>query len=487
MNLMSETDDAASVRQQREQAPLYVGRVPVYPQRVSGVFRRVKWTALVVMLTIYYVVPWLRWDRGPNAPDQAVLIDLPNSRAYFFWIEIWPQEVYYLMGLLLLAALGLFLVSSLVGRVWCGYACPQTVWTDLFLWVERLLEGDRNARIRRDAGPMTRAKAAIKTTKHAAWLLIAALTGGAWVMYFNDAPTVVVSILTGEATLTVYFFFALLTVMTYVLAGWAREQVCTYMCPWPRFQAAMLDEDSYVVTYRGWRGEPRGRHKKGEPWDGRGDCVDCKQCVAVCPTGVDIREGLQLECIGCGLCVDACNSVMDKVGRPRGLIAYDTERHRRARAEGTALSYRLIRPRTIVYMAVLAVVAVLMAWTLMNRSSLDLTVQHERSPLFVSLSDGGVRNGYTVKILNKSLADRQFSLSLDGIGDAGLRVVGRDAGDAGHVELAARPDSVATYRVYVHLPPKAVRGETMPVTFVLRDVAGDDKAYHATVFRAPPQ
>ena len=482
---MLESDDARSVREQRERAPLYVGRVRVYPKRVRGLFRRMKWVALVLLLAIYYSVPWLRWDRGPNAPDQAVLIDLPNRRAYFFWIEIWPQEVYYLMALMLLAALGLFLVSSLVGRVWCGYACPQTVWTDLFLWVERLVEGDRNARIKLDASPLSAGKIARKSAKHGIWILIAALTGGAWVMYFNDAPTVVERILTGEATLKVYFFFGLLTATTYMLAGWAREQVCTYMCPWPRFQAAMLDEDSYVVTYRTWRGEPRGKHKKGDSWDGRGDCVDCNQCVAVCPTGVDIREGLQLECIGCGLCVDACNGVMEKIGRPRGLIAYDTARHQRARAEGTALAYHLIRPRTVVYVVLLVVIALAMAWRLATRSTLDLNVLHERSPLFVMLSDGGIRNGYTIKVINKSRGERTLTLTLEGIEGAAMRVVGQEDADSDHVTLAARPDGVATYRIYVRVPRGVVRGESMPVTFALRDAAGGEVAYHGTVFRGP--
>ena len=281
-------------------------------------------------------MPWLRWERGPGVPDQAVLIDMPGRRAYFFWIEIWPQEIYYLTALLILAAFGLFLVTSIGGRVWCGFTCPQTVWTDLFMWVERLIEGDRGARIRLDKAPLNRAKVAKKGLKHGAWLLIAAATGGAWIMYFNDAPTVTRAILTGEASFAVYFFFGLFTATTYLLAGWAREQVCTYMCPWPRFQAALLDEESYVVTYQKWRGEPRGPHRKGQDWQGRGDCIACNQCVAVCPMGIDIRDGLQLECIGCGLCVDACNDVMRRVDRPLDLIALSTERNQADLAAGRA-------------------------------------------------------------------------------------------------------------------------------------------------------
>ena len=270
--------DVAEIRSVREQrataraaaaAPsrplgLYARRAQVYPRKVSGRFRRIKWAALLGLLGLYYALPWVRWDRGPGAPDQAVLVDLNHERGYFFFIEIWPQEVYYLTGLLVLAAVGLFLATSLAGRVWCGYACPQTVWTDLFMWVERQVEGDRGARIRRDKQPWSAGKAGRKAAKHGAWLVIAFLTGGAWIMYFVDAPTVVRDFFAGVASESVYFFVGLFTATTYLLAGMAREQVCTFMCPWPRFQAAMLDEDSLVVTYNRHRGEPRGPHRKGQ-------------------------------------------------------------------------------------------------------------------------------------------------------------------------------------------------------------------------------
>ena len=234
MNQTVIADDAAP-REEHAVEPLYANRVKVHPKDVRGRFRRLKWAALGLLLGIYYILPWVRWDRGPNAPDQAVLIDMVNRRTWFFFIELWPQEVYYFTGLLVLAALGLFLVTSLAGRVWCGYACPQTVWTDLFQWVERRIEGDRNARIKLDAEPFGWRKARKRLTKHAIWLVIAAVTGGAWIMYFNDAPTVVREIFTGQASLTVYGFVALFAATTYLLAGWAREQVCTYMCPWPRW------------------------------------------------------------------------------------------------------------------------------------------------------------------------------------------------------------------------------------------------------------
>ena len=492
MNDVVTVEDALSTRAQKEQAkkadlPLYASRVKVHPKNVSGIFRRLKWAVLILLLAVYYVVPWIRWDRGPDAPDQAVLADIVNGRLYFFWIEIWPQEVYYLTGLLILGAVGLFLVTSLAGRVWCGYACPQTVWTDLYMWVERLIEGDRNARIRLDKAPMSAVKFGKRSLKHLVWLVIAAATGGAWIMYFNDAPTVVRDLFTGQASTGVYFFTGLFTATTYLLAGWAREQVCTYMCPWPRFQAAMFDEDTLIVTYESWRGEPRGRHQKGQVFEEgtRGDCVDCNLCVAVCPTGIDIRDGQQLECIGCALCIDACNSVMAKVGRPADLITYDTQRNQDARASKQPVPrYRLVRPRTALYSLLFLVVAGAMLWTLAFRASLDINVLHDRNPLFVTLSDGSIRNGYTVKILNKTREDRAYLLGVEGLTGADLTVVGQE-GSGGAVILEALSDSVASYRLYLKLPSAVVESDTLPFAFTLTDPETGEVARNDTVFRGP--
>jgi cytochrome c oxidase accessory protein FixG len=488
MSSTASSDEAVSVRAQKAATPIYATRIKVYPKRVDGIVRRIKWAILAVCLGLYYAVPWLRWDRGPDAPNQAILLDLPGRRAYFFSIEIWPQEIYYLTGLLILGAVGLFLVSSLFGRVWCGYTCPQTVWTDLFMWVERLIEGDRNARIRLDRQPWSVAKAARKVAKHAIWLAIAAATGGAWVMYYVDAPTVVRETFTGRASVETYFFVGLFTATTYLLAGWAREQVCTYMCPWPRFQAAMFDEDTLTVTYQAWRGEPRGSHKATESWEGRGDCVDCKQCIAVCPTGIDIRDGQQLECIGCGLCVDACNEIMDKVGRPRGLILFDTLAHQAAKAAGKPGTYRLIRPRVLVYAGLLSVVAVAMLAAFLSRPTVELTVLRDRAPLFVPLSDGSIRNGFTVKVLNKTRQAHQYALEVAGLPQPATHVV--RAGEAAQLDdaiLVAEPDSVATYRVYVSVPGGALKADSTPITFRLRDKTSGSSAEHGSVFRGPSQ
>ena len=318
--------DVEAVNSAKRRQPLYAPRKKIFPKRASGYFRKFKWLVMLVTLTIYYVTPWLRWDRGPFAPDQAVLVDLANRRFYFFFIEIWPQEFYYVAGMLVMAGIGLFLITSTVGRAWCGYACPQTVWVDLFLAVERAVEGDRNARIKLDAASWSAAKLTKRTIKHATWLVIGVLTGGAWIFYFADAPTLLGDVVTLEAPLIAYATIALLTATTYTFGGLMREQVCTYMCPWPRIQGAMLDENSLTVTYNDWRGEPRTRHAKRAIAEGKpvGDCVDCNACVVVCPMGIDIRDGQQLECITCALCIDACDDVMTRLGKESGLISYAT-------------------------------------------------------------------------------------------------------------------------------------------------------------------
>jgi cytochrome c oxidase accessory protein FixG len=274
--------------------PLYEARKKIFQQAVKGRFRTIKWIILVVALGIYYFLPFLRWDRGPNAPDQAVLLDLPNRRFYFFFIEIWPQELYYVTGLLVLAALVLFLSNAVAGRMWCGYFCPQTVWTDLFYAVERLIEGNSREQAIKDRGPWDLERISEKVLKHSIWLMIAWWTGGAWVLYFADAPTLVRELVTFQAPALAYVWIAILTLTTYALAGFMREQVCLYMCPWPRIQAALTDEYALNVTYRYDRGEPRMSAKKAEvarkAHGPAGDCVDCRQCIAVCPTGVDIRD-----------------------------------------------------------------------------------------------------------------------------------------------------------------------------------------------------
>jgi cytochrome c oxidase accessory protein FixG len=468
--------------------PLYASHVKIFPKSVSGFYRRLKWRLLWLLLGVYYVAPWLRWDRGPGAPDQAILVDAGQGRLFFFMIEIWPQEVYYLTGLLIMAAVGLFLATSLAGRVWCGFACPQTVWTDLFIWVECRIEGDRAERIRLDKAPWTLNKIIRRAAKHTAWVLISLVTGGAWVMYFTDAPTLFADALKLDVSGTVLTFVGLFTATTYLLAGWAREQVCAYMCPWPRIQAAMLDEHSLVVTYQAWRGDQRGPKRKSEGWDERaakgiGDCIDCTQCVQVCPMGIDIRDGWNGDCINCGLCVDACAPIMDMVGRPGGLISYDTLANSAARAEGRPTHWTAIRPRTVVYALILLVVAAVMGGTLLLRLQLDIAVERDRAPLYVELSDGAIRNGYTVKISNMTRTARSYTLNVEGVAGAVLHVAGQDE-QAGSAGIEVRPDSIATFRVTVKIPRDTLKTSSTDIAFSLEDADGE-KAVYDSVFLAP--
>ncbi len=451
----------------KEARALYKRRIPIYPKLVHGRWRTIKWIAMAVLLAIYYITPWIRWARGAGQPDQAVLVDFEHRRFYFFFIELWPQEVYYITGLLILAAVGLFLATALFGRVWCGYACPQTVWTDLYIHVERWIEGDRSARIRLDKAPWTLSKATKKISKHAVWIAIAAATGGAWVFYFADAPSLFRGLFTGAASPSAYLFVALLTFTTYTLAGTMREQVCTYLCPWPRIQAAMTDKDALSVTYRVDRGEPRGPHKKGDSWEGRGDCIDCNQCVAACPQGIDIRNGDQLECINCALCIDACDAIMARVGRPTGLIAYDTAANVQRRAHKERALWRFVRPRTILYAVVLTLVGVVMLTQLINRQTLNLDVVRDRSPPFVRLADGSIRNNYQLKIINMDPEPRTLSVSIAGVPGARLSMFGRE-GESERLTVNARADEVTTVRVHVTAPAGAVEGPD-EVTFSLAD------------------
>ena len=446
-------------------ASLYKPRAPIYPKLVHGLWRRVKWILLIGMLAVYYVTPWIRWRRPEGLPQQAALVDFDGGRFYFFDLQIWPQEVYFITGVLVVSALGLFLVTSLFGRLWCGYACPQTVWTDLFIYVERAFEGDRNARMRLDAAPWTFNKLWRKGGKHLVWLGVAFGTGGAWIFYFRDAPTLLREFWTGQAPLDSYVSCLLLTATTYVFAGHMREQVCTYMCPWPRIQGAMLDEHSLQVTYRYDRGEPRGAHKKDASWEGRGDCVDCNACVVACPMGIDIRDGNQLECINCGLCVDACDEIMDRVDRPRGLIAYDTDSAIADHVEGRKPVYKFIRPRTIYYAGALTLVGAIMLWGLTHRQMLDLHVLRDRNPTFVRLHDGSIRNAYTLKIANKTFAPVEAEIDFHGVPHARVRTPGEDEGKNEELYAMLQPNQVTSIRVVVTAPAAELTSANLPATF----------------------
>lgn len=438
---------------------------PVVPQSVKGPIRRIKWAILLLTLSVYYVTPFLRWDRGPSAPDQAVLLDFANGRLYAFFVELWPQDLYLVTGLMVLAATILILTNALAGRLWCGFACPQTVWTDLFLLVERLIEGDRRLRLKNLGGPLTPKRAFQIVAKHAAWLLISFATGGTLIFYFTDAPSLLRGLASEDVSANALTWIVVFASTTYGLAGFARDQVCTFMCPWPRLQGAIWDPEAYTVNYRDYRGEERTSAKKaaelrlqGKP---AGDCVDCGQCVNVCPIGIDIREGPNFACINCGLCVDACDGVMAKLGRPRGLIDYESWNNiERGRVRQAPVN-RLVRPKTVGLAAACVALAGAIAFGFEAKTTATLSVQHDRDPVAVRLSDGTVRNAYTVKLLNKSSVPHTYTLSVDV--DAKLAIVGNDG--SGPVKVG--PDASESLRVT--LTAASARGE---VVFTARDETG---------------
>jgi cytochrome c oxidase accessory protein FixG len=467
---------------------LFEKRRAVFPQPASGFYRNVKYLVMLITLGIYYVTPWIRWDRGPYAPDQAVLVDIANRRFYMFGIEIWPHEFYFVAGLLIMAGIGLFLVTSAVGRAWCGYSCPQTVWTDLFQHVDRLIDGDRNAQARLARAPWGPNKIFKRALKWSIFLVISFWTGGAWIMYFADAPTLVRDFWSGNAAPVAYITVAILTFTTFTLGGFLREQFCIYMCPWPRIQAAMMDERSLTVTYKDWRGEPRGSVKKAQRDPAHyGDCIDCMQCVAVCPTGIDIREGPQIGCITCALCIDACDRVMAEVGRPRGLIDYVTLEDSKLEAAGEPrrLPWRnLVRPRTVIYLGGWAAIGLAMLFALGARSHLDISAAADRNPPYMLMSDGSVRNAFTLKLRNMENRPRAVEISLSGVTGATMwnDEESRNAA-APTMRLNLQPDATRTARVYVIAPPDT---PAQPLRFRLRSLDKEGASDESEVQFAAP-
>jgi len=448
-------------------ATLYAAHEKVYPRETSGRFARLRTLSVWVLLGIYYVFPWLTWGGR-----QLVLFDLPARKFFIFGLVFWPQDFIFLTGLLIIAALSLFFFTAIAGRLWCGYACPQTVWTETFLWMERFAEGGRAARLKLDRGPWNAKKLARKGLKQFLWVTFALWTGFTFVGFFTPIRTLAHEVLALSLGPWETFWIFFYGFATYGNAGYLREQVCKYMCPYARFQGAMFDKDTLVITYDEPRGEPRGSRRRGSDAraQGLGDCIDCTLCVQVCPTGIDIRKGLQIECIACAACIDVCDTVMDKVGSPRGLIRYTTQH---------AIDHKpthLLRPRVLIYAGLLT--ALVAGWVIAvaMRSPVSLDVIRDRNSLYRLTDDGNVDNVYTVRILNKTERDRVFTLEARGASPLKLVATQREyrvpSGAVYSVPLRVRraaydPQGAETIRVTV----RAVDDESIQSTTKARFLA----------------
>jgi len=465
--------------------PLFEQHPKIHPKQQKGFYRSIKSALLWGFLLLYHFSPWIRWDRGVGNPDQAILFDIGGKRIYLFSLEIWPQDIYILTGMMIFAAVGLFLAAALWGRAWCGFGCFQTIWTDLFMHVESWVEGDRNARIRLDRAPLTFNKLVKRSLKHSIWLLISAFFALSFLWYFGDAKNVTVDLFLGQLDGWSLATFATLLVMTYVMAGFAREQVCLYMCPYGRFQGVMFDAHSKVITYEDWRGEGRQKPGKNRDFTDRGHCVDCTLCVQVCPTGIDIREGQQMGCIGCGLCIDACNDVMEKFDLPKNLISYDSQVNIAARAakkdvNAKAVRSKLIQPRTYIYSGILLITVLVTAFALNSRSDTELSILKDRSPFFVQLSSGQVQNAYTLRILNKAKTPKTYRLDVEASNFPDFSIIGTNTNE---IQLDA--GSVATLRMIVKGHTSDYNNGKTPLSVILHDLEKDKITIKETVFHGP--
>ena len=407
---------------------LYEAKKKIYPRAIGGVFTRWRWALVLLTQGVFYGLPWWQWGER-----QMVLFDLGARRFYLFGLVLYPQDFIYLTGLLIMSALSLFLFTAVAGRLWCGFACPQTVYTELFLWLERLTEGDRSARIRLDKGPWTFEKLWRKTLKQLAWVSVALWTGFTFVGYFVPIRQLGGELLALHGTWQI-FWVGFYSFATYGFAGYMREQVCKYMCPYARFQSAMFDKDTLIVTYDTQRGEPRAaRSKKVDAKAaGLGDCIDCSLCVQVCPTGIDIRKGLQYECIGCGMCVDACNTVMDKVQYPRGLIRYATQNGMQNRWSSAQMLRRVLRPRVLFYSAVLLALCTAMLASLVTRTPLKVDVVRDRAALSRVVAGGQLENIYRVQVMNATEQPQRYRITASGL--QGLQVASEPEVEIGPAE-----------------------------------------------------
>ena len=435
-------------------APIFQKPAKIYPKSVSGWFARWRWVMVWLTQLFFYGAPWLQWNGR-----QALLFDLEQRRFFLFGLVLYPQDLIYLTALLVISALGLFFFTAVAGRLWCGYACPQSVYTHIFMWVERQAEGDRIVRMKLDKAPWSGAKLLRKGGKHVAWIAIALVTGFTFVGYFTPIRTLTAELatfsLTGWETFWVLFYgFA-----TWGNAGFMREQVCTYMCPYARFQSALIDRDSMIITYDALRGDPRGsRSKKADPAQlGLGSCIDCGLCVQVCPTGIDIRNGLQAECIGCAACIDVCDGVMDKMGYAKGLIRYSTENGVAQKLTRAQMFRRVPRPRVLIYGALLAAVGIAFVASLALRSPFHVDLIKDRNTLARQVEDGRVENVYRLQLMNASESAGRFSVSARGL--PGLALVGQ-------AELDVPPAQIGSLPLRLQIPAEEamrLQGRSSPV------------------------
>lgn len=438
----------------------------VFAKRMPGKYRTIKWFTMSVWL-VFFLGPYLRWgDR------QAVLFDIPDRKFHIFDITILPQDVWLLSLTLLFFAILLAVVTSIAGRVFCGYFCFQTVWTDIFTLIEEKIEGNPSKRRKLKDAPISATKLRLRGTKYFIWLLISMLTGISFAAWFTDAYELWHSYLTLSASPIAWVVLSMFTAGTFLLAGFMREQVCFWLCPYARIQGVMYDRETILPTYDFNRGEPRGKLKKGEVAEGNGDCIACQQCVAVCPTGIDIRNGQQEGCITCALCLDACDSVMEKIGKPRGLIRYASLDE----VEGMPTKPFWKRARPLVYISIMLIAASGILYGLTHLGSLELKVIHERSPLFVRLSDGSIQNRYDIKILNK--LDRTVEVQISAEGPAGLELV--DAAEP----LSINSGKLLSHIVYVKVPSSSLEQSRTPITFKVQNTANpqDSVSYESAFF-----
>jgi len=431
----------------------------VYPRSINGYFQRWRWAFIWLTQLVFYGLCWLPWNGR-----QAVLFDLDTRRFYLFDLVLWPQDAIYLAILLALSALALFLFTAVAGRLWCGYTCPQTVYTEMFLWLEKLAEGERPKRMKLDAAPWSVHKLAVKTAKHTLWIALALWTGLTFVGYFTPIRDLTHGILDLSLGPWEVFWVLFYGAATYGNAGFMREHMCKYICPYAQFQFVMFDRDTLNITYDRQRGEPRGpRRKTADPRaEGLGDCVDCSICVQVCPTGIDIRNGLQLECIGCAACIDACDQVMDKMEYPRGLIRYSTENAVEESLSRSEIIRRAARPRTLLYLAVFLAVSTTTAWSLLSRVPLKVSVIRDRAVLSREAPDGSIENVFSLQLTNASEQARTYRVHVAGL--PGLRL------EKAH-EIEAPPAGLGKAVLVLKVDPEAAPAGAHPIQITVEDIA----------------